>query len=282
MTKFGPLVSPQWLHEHIADPDLRVVDFRWYLSGRQGRDAYLQAHIPGAVFVDLDAITGAGDGRHPLPTKAQFEREMRRAGISANTRVVVYDDAGGSIAARLWFLLGWFGHHAHAVLDSGLQGWGEPVDTKVPMVAPGDFKARAPARARVVDFEKVRRFARGAPRRAGEKPILLDARVGERYRGEREPIDPKAGHIPGAISAPWIENLDSEARFKSPAQLRRRYEELGVDDDRGVVAYCGSGVNACHDLLALELAGFTNARLYAGSWSDWSSRDLPVATGCEP
>jgi thiosulfate/3-mercaptopyruvate sulfurtransferase len=282
MTKFGPLVSPEWLHEHIGDPNLRVIDFRWYLSGRQGRDAYLKEHIPGAVFVDMDAITGTGDGRHPLPTKAQFEQEMRRAGISAGTRVVVYDDAGGSIAARLWFLLGWFGHRAQAVLDSGLQGWREPVETMVPMVAPGDFKARMPDRARVVDYEKVKGFAKGGPRRAGAKPVLLDARVGERYRGEREPIDPKAGHIPGAISAPWIDNLDSEARFKPPDELRKRYAELGVDAERGAVAYCGSGVNSCHIILALELAGFTNARLYPGSWSDWSNRDLPVATGGEP
>jgi thiosulfate/3-mercaptopyruvate sulfurtransferase len=282
MAKFGPLVSPEWLHEHIGDTHLRVIDFRWYLSGRQGRDAYLKEHIPGAVFVDMDAITGTGDGRHPLPTKAQFEQEMRRAGISAGTRVVVYDDAGGSIAARLWFLLGWFGHRAQAVLDSGLQGWREPVETKVPMVAPGDFKARMPDRARVVDYEKVKGFAKDGPRRAGAKPVLLDARVGERYRGEREPIDPKAGHIPGAISAPWIDNLDSEARFKSPDELRKRYAELGVDAERGAVAYCGSGVNSCHIILALELAGFTNARLYPGSWSDWSNRDLPVATGSEP
>jgi thiosulfate/3-mercaptopyruvate sulfurtransferase len=276
VSKFGPLVSPKWLRDHIGEPDLRVVDFRWYLAGRQGRDAYLGGHIPGAVFVDLDAVTGTGAGRHPLPTRQKFQDEMRLAGVSAGSRVVVYDDAGGSIAARLWFLLGWFGHGAQAVLDSGLQGWADPLETAVPFVQPGDFKARAPKRARIADFKQVSGLSKA------DGAVLLDARVGERYRGEKEPIDPKAGHIPGAISAPWIDNLDAEARFKSPDELRRRYEALGVDGKKGAVVYCGSGVNACHDLLALEIAGVADVRLYEGSWSDWSSRDAPVAIGKEP
>jgi len=282
LSNFGPLVSPDWLHEHVADKDLRVVDFRWYLTGRQGRDAYLGGHIPGAVFVDLDAVTGKGPGRHPLPTKQQFQDEMRRAGISDSTSVVVYDDAGGSIAARLWFLLGWFGHGAQAVLDSGLQGWGQPLEVEVSAVPAGNFKARAPQRSRILDFEQVSRLSKGGRGGAGARRVLIDARVGERYRGEREPIDPKKGHIPGAVSAPWIDNLDADAKFKSPEELRRRYEALGVDGDNGAVVYCGSGVNACHDLLALELAGLSDVRLYEGSWSDWSSRDAPVATGDKP
>lgn len=281
MSKFGPLVSPDWLREHMGEPDLRIIDFRWYLLGRQGRDAYHAGHIPGAVFVDLDAVTGKGDGRHPPPTKQQFQDEMRRAGVSGSTRVVVYDDAGGSIAARLWFLLGWFGHGAQAVLDSGLQGWGQPLETSIPMVKPGDFKARAPQKSRILDFEQVKRLSKSALTGRGRR-VILDARVGERYRGEKEPIDPKKGHIPGAISAPWIDNLDAEARFKSPDELRRRYEALGVNGEKGAIVYCGSGVNACHDLLALELAGFSDVSLYAGAWSDWSSRDAPVATGDEP
>ncbi len=280
MSNFGPLVSPEWLREHSADADLRVVDFRWYLTGSQGRDAYLGGHIPGAVFVDLDAVTGKGPGRHPLPTKQQFQAEMRRAGISDSTKVVAYDDAGGSIAARLWFLLGWFGHGAQAVLDSGLQGWGRPLETEVPAVRAGTLKARAPERSRILDFEQVKRLSTAGRGKAGARRALIDARVGERYRGEREPIDPKKGHIPGAVSAPWIDNLDANARFKSPEELRRRYEALGVDGTAAV--YCGSGVNACHDLLALELAGISDARLYEGSWSDWSSRDAPVATGDKP
>jgi thiosulfate/3-mercaptopyruvate sulfurtransferase len=279
MSAFGPLVTPEWLREHMRDPDLRVIDFRWYLTGRQGRDAYLGGHIPGAVFVDLDAVTGEGAGRHPLPTKQQFQDEMRRAGVSASSRVVVYDDAGGSIAARLWFLLGWFGHGAQAVLDSGLQGWGQPLETKLPMVTPGDFKAKAPQRSRIMDFRSVKRLSKGG---AGAGRLIVDARVGERYRGEHEPIDPKKGHVPGAISAPWIDNLDADARFKSPDELRHRYKALGVDGKAGAVVYCGSGVNACHDLLALELAGITDVKLYEGSWSDWSHQDAPVATGDKP
>ena len=280
MSTFGPLVSPEWLHEHIGEPDLRLVDFRWYLTGRQGRDAYLGGHIPGAVFVDLDAVTGKGPGRHPLPAKQQFQDEMRRAGVSASSRVVVYDDAGGSIAARLWFLLGWFGHGAQAVLDSGLQGWGQPLETVVPTVAPGDFKAKAPQRSRIMDFSQVKRLSKAGGAGAGR--VIVDARVGERYRGEHEPIDPKKGHVPGAVSAPWIDNLDADARFKSRDELRRRYEGLGVDGNAGAVVYCGSGVNACHDLLALELAGITDVKLYEGSWSDWSHQDAPVATGDKP
>lgn len=279
---FGPLVSPEWLHKHADDPDLRIIDFRWYLTGRMGRDAYLAGHIPGAVFVDLDAVTGTGPGRHPLPTRQQFQDEMRRAGVGASTKVVAYDDAGGSIAARLWFLLGWFGHGAQAVLDSGLQGWGEPLETDVPYVVVGDFKAKAPQRSRIVDLEQVKKMSSASHRRSAGRRVLVDARVGERYRGEHEPIDPKKGHIPGAVSAPWIDNLDAEARFKSPDELRQRYESLGVDAKNGVVVYCGSGVNACHDLLALEIAGVTDVRLYEGSWSDWSRQDAPVATGAEP
>jgi len=278
---FGPLVSAGWLREHIGDRDVTVIDFRWYLlagraqgalPGRNGREEYLRGHIPGAVFVDLDAVTGTrGGGRHPLPAAWQVQDEMQKAGVDDATKVVVYDDAGGSVAARLWFLLGWFGHGAQAVLDGGLQAWGEPLDTRVPSVVRGAFRSRPPDRTRILDFEAVQQLA-GAP--------LIDARVGERYRGEKEPVDPKAGHIPGALSAPWTENLGVDGRFKSAGELRDRYSDLVTE--AGAVVYCGSGVNACHDLLAMELAGVPNGRLYAGSWSDWSNHDAPVATGKEP
>jgi thiosulfate/3-mercaptopyruvate sulfurtransferase len=271
MSSFGPIVSPEWLREHLRDPDVRVIDFRWSLRG-PGREAYESGHIPGAVFVDLEDVTGIeGDGRHPLPTGMQLAGEMQKAGVDSDTRVVVYDDAGGSIAARLWFLLRWYGHQTVAVLDGGIQAWSEPLDTVVPSELPGDFGWREPDRSKVLDFEAVSRLT-GVP--------LLDARAGERYRGEREPVDPKAGHVPGAVSAPWMENLGPDGRFKSPADLRNHFAALGADKDDAVV-YCGSGVNACHDLLAMELAGL-KARLYAGSWSDWSNRDLPIATGKDP
>ena len=271
---FGPLVSADWLRDHVEDPDVRVIDFRWYLAGRKGRDEYLHGHIPGAVFVDLEAVTGPQDatarGRHPLPSPEQFEVEMQRAGVSSTTKVVVYDDAGGSVAARLWFLLGWFGHQTQAVLDGGIEAWGAPLETDVPSVGNWTFRSQQPDRSRILDFDDVRALD-GVP--------LLDARAGERYRGENEPIDPKAGHIPGAISAPWMENLGPDGKFKSPPELRARFAELGAAE--GAVVYCGSGVNATHDLLAMEMAGLHNGRLYAGSWSDWSNHDAPVATGKE-
>jgi thiosulfate/3-mercaptopyruvate sulfurtransferase len=272
--QFGPIVSPEWLRDHLRDPDLRLIDFRWSLRG-PGREDYAQGHIPGAAFVDLEDVTGTeGGGRHPLPSGPQFADAMRKAGVDTETRVVVYDAAGGSVAARLWFLLRWFGHDAQAVLDGGFQAWGEPFETAVPSVPPGNFGWREPDRSRVLDFDAVARLT-GVP--------VIDARAGERYRGEREPIDPKAGHVPGALNAPWTENLGPDGRFKSPAELRKHFEALGVNsEDVGAVVYCGSGVNACHDLLALELAGFAGPRLYAGSWSDWSSRDAPVATGKDP
>jgi thiosulfate/3-mercaptopyruvate sulfurtransferase len=272
---FGPLVSADWLREHLRDPDVSVIDFRWYLLGRNGSDEYARGHIPGAVFVDLEAVTGKQDsnarGRHPLPSAAQFESEMRKAGVGERTKLVVYDDAGGSIAARLWFMLGWFGHDAQAVLDGGMQAWGGPLETSVATPAAGSFQSREPDRSRVLDFDGVCRLD-GVP--------VLDARAGERYRGEKEPVDPKAGHIPGAVSAPWMDNLGPDGNFKSPAELREQFAALGADG--GAVVYCGSGVNATHHLLAMEVAGLRSGRLYAGSWSDWSNRDAPVATGKDP
>jgi thiosulfate/3-mercaptopyruvate sulfurtransferase len=273
---FGPLVSAEWLQEHLRDPDVVVIDFRWYLADRSGRDEYLRGHIPGAVFVELAALTGAPSktnrGRHPLPANWQLQDEMQKAGVGEATKVVVYDDAGGSVASRLWFLLGWFGHGAQAVLDGGLQAWMGPIATGIgPPVQRGAFRSKPPDRTRILEFEAVQQLE-GVP--------LLDTRAGDRYRGEREPIDPKAGHIPGALSAPWSDNLGPDERFKSPAELRARFAELGADN--GAVMYCGSGVNATHGLLAMEIAGLSGGRLYAGSWSDWSNRDAPVATGKDP
>lgn len=269
---FGPLVDADWLQERHRDPLLRVIDFRWYLQARDGLAEYRAGHIPGAVFVDLEAVTGTdGSGRHPLPDASVFEQAMQIAGVSAGTKVVVYDDAGGSVAARLWFLFGWFGHEAVAVLDGGLQAWRGGLEQDVPPVARGSFRCKEPDFSRVLDFEAMG-ILDGVP--------VIDARAGERYRGEKEPVDPKAGHIPGALSAPWMDNLDADGRFKPPSSLRARFGELGALE--GAVVYCGSGVNACHDLLALELAGVPNGRLYAGSWSDWSNRDAPVATGGDP
>jgi thiosulfate/3-mercaptopyruvate sulfurtransferase len=272
MPGFGPLVSAAWLAEHAADSDLRVIDLRWYLDGRSGRDAYLAGHVPGAVFVDLDKDLTApsGPGRHPIPGPAQFEETMRAAGVDGRSRVVVYGDDGPYSSARLWWLLNYYGHPAVALLDGGVGSWSGPLETGPVQPPRGDFTARPPRREMVVDRRHVRE-AKGA--------ALFDARLGDRYRGEAEPIDPKAGHIPGALSVPWKANLDDQLRFRSAAELRQLYTAA---EGREVIAYCGSGLTAAIDLLAMELAGIGDARLYEGSWSDWSRQDLPVATGPEP
>lgn len=279
MTAFGPLVSADWLRTHVNDPDIRVIDFRWYLDGRSGREAYLGGHIPGAVYVDLSGdVTGhqEGAGRHPLPEADAFAREMRQAGVGSGSRVVAYDDEGGFVAGRLWWMLRYFGHDAVALLDGGLPAWGTPLSTEDVQPAPGDFVAGTPRDERKVDYEDVRALR-------GGDTLLIDARAGERYRGDVEPMDPQPGHIPGARSAPWAGNLAPSGRFRSPEELRQRFERLGVRGSEDVVAYCGSGVSACHNLIALEVAGLPGARLYPGSWSDWSARDdAPVATGPQP
>jgi thiosulfate/3-mercaptopyruvate sulfurtransferase len=270
---FGPVVSAGWLAEHLDDHDLRIVDFRWTLQGGSGRDEYLAGHIPGAVFVALEDVTGEGPGRHPLPTREQFQEAMRQAGVDDGTRAVVYDDVGASVSARLWFLLRWFGHHDQAVLDGGFKAWTGPVQADVVAPRPGTFTAREPDRTRIVDREVVRGL-RGVP--------VLDSRLGERYRGETEPVDPKAGHIPGALNAPYPGNLDESGRFLPADKLRERFDKLGVRKGQNAVVYCGSGVNATHNVLAMELAGIDDVRLYEGSWSDWSSTDEPIATGPNP
>jgi len=271
----GPLIDAAWLAEHAGDPDLRIIDFRWYLDGRSARAAYDAGHIPGAVFVDLAEVTAdSGPGRHPIPTAKQFAGAMAAAGVNKQTRVAVYDDAGGSIAARLWWLLRHFGHRQAAVLDGGLQAWTGELSTEPVEPPAGDFQA-IETPGEVVDRKAVRE-------RAAET-ILLDARAGERYRGESEPVDPRAGHIPGALNAPWLENLRPDGRLLSPAELRAHYRHLGVKDGGTVIVHCGSGVTACHHVLAMEVSGLKQPRLYEGSWSDWSSQpDLPAATGPEP
>jgi thiosulfate/3-mercaptopyruvate sulfurtransferase len=223
---------------------------------------------------DLASPRGQGPGRHPLPTAAAFARAAGRAGIGPDTHVVAYDASGGAYAARLWWLLRYFGHPDVAVLDGGLAAWPGDLSTETARYPPADFVAAAPQEGSKLDFEEL-------VQAAGDL-VLLDARSGPRYRGEVEPIDPKAGHIPGARNAPWQDNLGDGQRFLGAGELRLRFQSLGVRAGRDVVAYCGSGVSACHNLLALEIAGLSGSRLYPGSWSDWSSRpEAPVATGAE-
>ncbi len=278
----GPLVDTAWLAAHRGDPDVRVVDVRWYLDpARRGRDAWRAGHVPGAIFLDVEEdLSGPGGarggpvGRHPWPDAEKVRVVMSRAGIGPDTHVVAYDDQAGATAARLWYLLRAYGHDRASVLDGGIVKWkaeGRETDTVEPSVAPAVFTPR-PRPGWVLSKAEM---ATPDPRR-----LVFDARAAERYRGEVEPIDPRAGHVPGARSAPFTLNLEPGAVpvFRSPAELRARYASLGAGATEPVV-YCGSGVTACHDLLALEIAGL-RGRLYGGSWSEWSSDPaLPVATG---
>ena len=235
------------------------------------------------MFTDLDrdlaAPPGPG-GRHPMPATGDFEAAMRRAGVRDNQLVVVYDDADSTAAARAWWLLRYFGHRQVRVLDGGLAAWtasGHPVQTGLPASAPaaGDFTA-SPGHLALLDADGAAALARTG--------VLLDARAGARYRGETEPVDPVAGHIPRAVSAPTAENVHKDGTFLPPADLARRFAALGVgaDGDPAVGAYCGSGVTAAHEVLALTLAGIP-AALYTGSWSEWiTDPDRPVATGPDP
>lgn len=279
MPTFGPLVDASQLATSLRseEGELVVVDVRWYLAGRSGRDAYRAGHIPGAVFVDLDvALAGppGAAGRHPLPEPAVFARAMEQAGIGDATSVVAYDDAGGAVAARLWWMLSVTGHAA-AVLDGGIQAWtgdleeGDSLPREGATHTPREWPADA-----IVDAEEIVAHPRGF--------VLLDARAPQRYRGDEEPVDPRAGHIPGARNAPFVANLtDPAGRFLPASALRERYGALGVADsgDRRPVAYCGSGVTACHNLLALAVAGLPG-RLYPGSWSEWChDPDRPAELG---
>ncbi|MFO0762603.1 MAG: sulfurtransferase [Byssovorax sp.] len=278
----SPLVSAAWLADHLDDPTVRVADVRWYLGGKRGEDEYARGHVPGAVFVDLDRDLARrpdlGPGRHPLPHAADFAQFLARIGVDAGTTVVAYDDAGGAIAARLWWLLRYFGHGGGKVLDGGLGAYtalGLPLSAERPSPTPAPLLDLRGGSAGVVDKTAVDRL------RADPRALVLDARAPERFLGKSEPIDARAGHIPGARSAPFAENLASPGGALLPASaLAERFRALGAFEAAEVVCYCGSGVTACHNLLALSLAGRDDALLYEGSWSDWA-RDpsLPAETG---
>ena len=264
-----------------AARDLTLLDVRWRLGGPPGRELYDAGHIPGAVFVDLDrdlaAPPGEG-GRHPMPATADFEKAMRLAGVSDSRPAVVYDDADSTAAARAWWLLRYFGHPSVRVLDGGFRAWtaaGHPVQAQGPVhsAAAGDFTAR-PGHLGLLDADAAAALARTG--------LLLDARAGERYRGEAEHVDPVAGHIPGAVNAPTSENVNKDGTFKPRSELAARFNALGATGNRHVAAYCGSGVTAAHEVLALTLAGIP-AALYLGSWSNWITDPArPIATGPTP
>jgi thiosulfate/3-mercaptopyruvate sulfurtransferase len=299
MTGTGSLlVSPAALAgEPAAEPGPVLLDVRWRLGGPPGIDSYREGHLPGAVFVDLDRdLSGPPGpaGRHPLPDPARFQAAMRAAGVSQDRPVVVYDDRDATAAARAWWLLRYHGHEDVRVLDGGYQAWlaaGLPVSRADPAGPPGDFTAR-PGHLPVLDADGAADVARTG--------LLLDARAAQRYRGEHELVDPVAGHIPGAVSAPTADNVNPDGTFRSAAELTARFAALcsvtpggttprDPPDPGGTArpprppsawaAYCGSGVTAAHEVLALALAGIP-AALYVGSWSNWISDPArPVATG---
>lgn len=280
--KYSTVISVPELAAHLDDTTWVVCDCRHDLvKTAMGRDAYAQAHIPGARFVhvdeDLSAPLTGRNGRHPLPDRAKFVARLGALGIDGTKQVVAYDASGGAYAARLWWMLRWVGHETVAVLDGGWGAWtasGQRVTTEPPVFAPVQYAPRYREDA-TRDAEAL------LPGRGKRDPLLVDARSADRFRGENETLDPVAGHIPGARNRFFRLNLGADGRFKPAATLRAEFEELlGAAPPSDVVHYCGSGVTACHNLLAMEIAGLSGSRLYAGSWSEWiADRSRPVATG---
>lgn len=265
-----PVVDLGWLQAHAGD--VVLADVRWYLDGRSGRAAYERGHLPGAVFIDLDTALAApaspAEGRHPLPDPEVFAAAMSAAGIGDATTVVAYDDAGGVIAARLVWLLRAVGREA-ALLDGGLLVYGGELATDSTPPSPAVFSRREWPADRLATLEDAVAGGR----------VVLDARDAPRFRGDTEPVDPRAGHIPGARNLPCRENVTADGRFLPVADLRERFASAGATEGAEVISYCGSGVTACHNLIALEHAGLGRGRLYPGSWSQYSATDRPAATG---
>lgn len=279
------LISAQSLYQQLHDleqaVDLLVIDTRFSLQDPQaGQQAYRQGHLPGAFYLDLDQdLSGPHarhGGRHPLPPVETLVDKLRACGLHNNSRVVVYDDQGSMFAVRLWWQLRYLGHFQTQVLNGGLSAWqaaGYPLTQELPQAQPGDFEPHLQAHL-LLQMADVR------ARLNQPGVVLLDARSPERYSGAQEPLDPKAGHIPGALNRPFQANLEA-GKFKTPTQLKAELAPL-VADAQEVIVYCGSGVTANHTLLALEEAGLPGAKLYAGSWSDWVSYpENPVATGSD-
>jgi thiosulfate/3-mercaptopyruvate sulfurtransferase len=281
---FRTLISSSELLPHLDDPRWVIADCRFDLAARsKGLEDYLKAHIPGAVYAhlerDLAGPATGRDGRHPLPPPAILAATFSRWGIGSGVQVVAYDDDGGAMAARLWWTLRYLGHEAVAVLDGGIDAWresGGPLRSGEERGREARFEASLQTGHRVTAADVLAGLTT-------QRDLLIDSRAVERYRGDEEPLDPVAGHIPGARNRPWRDNLTSDGRMRPPEALRREFAHLlaGRPPAQAIV-YCGSGVTACQNLLALEHAGLGGARLYAGSWSEWCSDvSRPVATGDE-
>ncbi len=272
-----PIISVDELTAH--DGPMGLADVRWYLDEpSRGHFAYHAGHLPGALYVSLDLHLSAptGPGRHPLPDREEFAATMSRLGFGDDQLIVAYDDRGGAIAARLWWMLRDIGHSQVRVLDGGIPNWvaaGHSVETTLPTPTPVTMSVRPGETKRIDRAELAARLG---------SMNLLDARDAERYRGDEEPVDPAAGHIPTARSAPMTENLAADDTFLDSRRLEARFLSLGVSAVEETVVYCGSGVTACHNAMAMVRAGLPEPTLYPGSWSDWATSGMPVAVGPEP
>lgn len=277
------LIDTDALHRHLGEPDYVIFDCRHDLARPDaGEQAYRSAHLPGAQFMHLDRdlaapLTGT-NGRHPLPAPGTFARKLALCGVDAGKQVVAYDDAGGMYAARLWWMLRWLGHDAVAVLNGGWSKWvaeNRPVSSD--MVTPTPSRFHAKVRAMAVTVDQVLAHVQGAE----DGMTIVDARGADRFRGENETMDPVGGHIPGAINRPFRDNLDADGCFKPADALRADFQHVvGQGSAADIVHQCGSGVSACHNILAMEAAGLSGSRLYPGSWSEWcSDPSRPMAKG---
>ncbi|MBI3217822.1 MAG: sulfurtransferase [Mycobacterium sp.] len=277
------LISVDQLAQRLSSESVHLLDVRWTVTAPDGRAAYLEGHLPGAIYVDLDSELSdhsvQGRGRHPLPTPSALQRSARRWGLRPGEPVVVYDDWNGQAAARAWWLLRAAGLSDVLILDGGWSAWtraGLPTETGDITAEPGTLTIDTLTSLASVDADTV-----AVQALSDDSGVVLDARAAARYRGDEEPLDARAGHIPGAVSAPTAENVTADGTFRNADDLRARFDALGAGNGP-VTVYCGSGVTATHQIAALAIAGF-DAALYPGSWSEWSSQpDRPVATGSDP
>ena len=278
---YSSLISAEETLEHINDPHWRIIDCQFDLKDKaKGFQNYKSAHIPSAIFADIEKDLSSPvsnrTGRHPLPAINKIRQQFGNLGIQSNTQVVVYDDAFGSFAARLWWLLKWYGHQNVALLNGGLSYWKQmqfPLSREIPVVKPTVYTGE-PDMSMIVDAETIFRSLNSS------NLTLIDVRDSKRFQGLQEPIDRVAGHIPGAINIPWKTNLDDQGLFLERTELLSNYEEvLNNQSSDNFVFMCGSGITACHSLVAMHYLGKNDAKLYPGSWSEWiENPDLPIQT----
>ena len=286
MKSYQTLISCATLNKHLFDPSCVIIDCRFYLDDEMaGQEEYIRSHITGAIYAHLNTdlsspVIQGKTGRHPLPDPNELARKLGNWGIDERIQVIVYDQKSGAMAARLWWLLQWLGHKDVAVLDGGFQSWisfGFPADDHIPSNNPRKFKIQM-QRDMIADTVEVNQLSKASLNK------LIDSRDPDRFSGENEPIDPVSGHIPNAINIPYKLNLNAEGHWKDPQDLKKRFHLIeGGKQDTSPVFYCGSGVTACHNILAFKRAGLRQAKLYPGSWSEWIlNKENPVAKGEHP